>query len=208
MNVYTFDHPVKKELEDVIGLRGDMQTARDCIRLLIGPPASLGGARLLSRALYTQALVSYVRCFASGRRKWLRRELFADRPDLAARHEDLKAMRDKHVAHSAEYAEHVSVVVAAEHETAPAVGLSVRNWFFVGDGPDGLATFLELVEFVEAHLAEEEIRLGNEVATLVLGEGATWQSALQAFSEATSYHHPVYGMTKQLVRGEDDGIVC
>lgn len=74
MNVYAFDHPRAKDLADVIGLRFDMQTARDCIRLLIGPPASLGGAGLLSQAVYTQALVSYIRCFASGRRKWLRKD--------------------------------------------------------------------------------------------------------------------------------------
>jgi hypothetical protein len=174
MNVYTFDHPKAKELADVIGLRSDLETARDCLRLLIGPPASLGGSSLLSRALYTQALVSYVRCFASGRRKWLRREFFADRPDLGVRHDEDKEARDKHVAHSVDEREHVSIVVAAENPDAPAEGISVRSWFLVGEGPDDLRKFLELVEHVESHLAAEEKRLGDEIAELVLGSGSTW----------------------------------
>jgi hypothetical protein len=202
MNVYNFDNPIKSELEDVIGLRLDMRRARDCLRLLIGPPASLGGANLLSAALYTQALVSYVRCFASGRRKWLRKELFSERTELAARHEEVKATRDKHIAHSVDDREHVNVLVAAEDPGSPARGLGVRNWFFVSDDPTGLASLLELVEFVEAHLKEEETRLGNALAESVMGNGSTWASALESFNEATSYVDPVYGPTREQPRQE------
>lgn len=33
MNVYGFDHPLKDELEAVIGLALDIHRARDCLRL-------------------------------------------------------------------------------------------------------------------------------------------------------------------------------
>lgn len=130
--------------------------------------------------------------------------LFVQHPELGARHEELKAIRDKHIAHSADNGEHVGIVIAAENVTGAAQGIGVRNWFFAGDGPEALKGFLELVEFVAAHLAAEELRLGNEVAKLVMGEGATWEQALQAFGEATSFHHPVYGPTKGFVYGKDD----
>ncbi len=64
MQVYGFNHPLKKQLEDAIGLQQDMERAQSCLQLLIGPPPMLGGAGLFVTALYTQALVSYVRCFA------------------------------------------------------------------------------------------------------------------------------------------------
>ncbi|WP_158656348.1 hypothetical protein, partial [Ralstonia mannitolilytica] len=75
MQVYGFYHPLKKQLEDAIGLQRDMERAQSCLQLLIGPPAMLGGASLFVTALYTQALVSYVRCFAKGRRGCLNRDI-------------------------------------------------------------------------------------------------------------------------------------
>ncbi len=196
MQVYGFNHPLKKQLEDAIGLQQDMERAQSCLQLLIGPPPMLGGAGLFVTALYTQALVSYVRCFAKGRRGFLNRDIFGGRPDLATRHEKAKGTRDRHIAHSVDEHEHVNVLVAAEHEHAAAVGLGVRSWFFTSDDVEGLSELLELVQYVLQHLNEKVECLGNELAELIVGPGTTWRSANESFVEAVSYVDPVYGPTK------------
>lgn len=196
MQVYGFTHPLKKQLEDAIGLQGDMERAQSCLQLLIGPPAMLGGASLFVTALYTQALVSYVRCFAKGRRGCLNRDIFAGRPDMDSRHEKAKRTRDRHIAHSVDEHEHVNILVAAEHEQAPAVGLGVRAWFFTADGIEGLAELLELVQYVLRHLEEKVERLGNELAEQVVGPGTSWKAANESFADALAYVDPVYGPTR------------
>lgn len=197
MKLFGFDYPIKNKLEHVLGMLHDINIARDSLRLLIGPPIHLGGASLLSMALYTQALVSYVRCFASGRRSSLHRTIFDERPELAEIHDQFKGIRDKHISHSVDDSlEHVKIMVAAEDETAPARGLGVQFWHFVGDGPEELRKFLSLVEFVSDHLAKEETRLGDELAKRVLGPDATWKSAQRDFEESLEYNDPIYGRTK------------
>ncbi|MBW5284573.1 hypothetical protein ACS0Y7_04535 [Burkholderia gladioli] len=205
MKAFGFNYPLKNQLEHVLGMSHDMKTTRDCLRLLIGPPSNVGGASLISKALYTQALVSYVRCFASGRRNFLRRTIFDSRPDLADIHDQFKGMRDRHISHSVDDSlEHVKILVAAEDETAPAQGLGVQFWHFMGDGPDGLRKFLTLVEFVVDYLDNEETRLGDELAQRVLGPDTTWKAAKRAFNESLQYNDPVYGPTMLGGPSEDD----
>lgn len=185
-------------LEDMLGLAADLQRARDCLQLLIGPPESLGGAGLLGAALYTQALVSYVRCFASGRRHFLKRDIFANHPELVAEHDRAKATRDRHISHSVDELEHVNVLVAAESPDSAALGLGVRYWFFVRDEIDGLKRMLELVKFVDSHVADEIERLGDRVATDIMGSPTSWADANKRFALALSFDDPVYGPTSPL----------
>ena len=181
-SAYGFNHPLKTEVENLLSLHADIMRARSALGILISPINDRGiDAGVIGSALYTQALVSYARCFSSGRRKGLQPSIFDPKPELLAIHLDIKAIRDKHVAHPVNELEHCNVLVAAENLEAPAVGLGVRYWFLVGGDQQSLRDFLKITEFAAKHVLKQVHVKGNELAKAVIGPRATWKSAQVAF---------------------------
>jgi hypothetical protein len=181
MHPYGFDHPLKASLEHLLSARGDIHRAKEAIQILVGAPMLFRESGVVARALYTQALVSYVRCFTSGRRKGLDTAIFSDREDMLTAHNEFKDIRDKHVAHPVGKLEHWGILVAAKDPNSPAVGLGLQNWFYVGAPLAELKAFLKLILFVENHLDDEVNRTGDLLAKAIVGPKATWRSAERAF---------------------------
>lgn len=184
INLYSFQHPNKGRLEDLQMIRSDLGRAAECLRILLGPPPLHTHAPLFASALQTQALVSYVRCFSTGRRTALNRDLFASSAKYAKDHEEFKKLRDQHVAHPAGPHEHNELLVAAHSPDARAVGIGSYNYFFAGFPPKDLARFLSLVRFVTREAELEERKLGDQLAKEMMGPGATYRKALSRFAAA------------------------
>ena len=194
-SAFGFDHPLKAELEHLLSIAADLRRTATALRFLVSPftpPPIMREAGVLGMALYTQALVSYVRCFSSGRRKGLSQDIFAKKPELLVAHIDIKSIRDKHVAHPVSEHEHCNVLVAAENPDAPAVGLGVRYWFFAGGDQKHMRLFLKVTEFASKHVQREIKLKGNELARLVMGPRATWKSAQTSFHSCLN-EEQVYG---------------
>jgi len=194
-NAFGFNHPLKAEFEHLLSVEADLRRAATALRCLVSPsPVMLEGG-IFGAALYTQALVSYVRCFSSGRRKGLNQDIFAKNPALLAAHADIKSIRDKHVSHPVSEHEHCNVLVAAENQDAPAVGLGVRYWFFVGGDQKHMRQFLKVTEFASKYVQREIKVKGDKLAKLVIGPRATWKSAQASFHRCLN-HEQVYGPTR------------
>ena len=191
-SAYGFNHPLKAELEQLLSIAADLRRTTTALRFVVSPSPLMREAGILGMALYTQALVSYVRCFSSGRRKGLNQDIFAKKPELLAAHSDIKAIRDKHVAHPVSEHEHCNVLVAAENPDAPAVGLGVRYWFLAGGDEKHMKLFLKVAEFASKHVQREIAVKGNELAKLVIGPRATWKNAQVSFHRCLS-DEQVYG---------------
>jgi hypothetical protein len=191
-SAYGFNHPLKAELEHMLSIAADLRRTTTALRFVASPSPLMREAGILGMALYTQALVSYVRCFSSGRRKGLNQDIFAKKPELLAAHTDIKTIRDKHVAHPVSEHEHCNVLVAAENPDAPAVGLGVRYWFLAGGDEKHIKLFLKVAEFASKHVQREITAKGNELAKLVIGPRATWKNAQASFNRCLS-DEQVYG---------------
>lgn len=198
LSAFGFSDPLKSELERLITIQADLRRTVSCLQMLVPPSRLMRESGVIGMALYTQALVSYVRCFTSGRRKGLNPEIYALKPDLLALHGSIKDLRDKHVAHAVGNDEHCNVLVAAKDTTSPAAGLGVRYWFFAGGDDKHMRGFLRLAEYAQRHVANEVTSTGNALAKKVLGPRATWKKAQQAFSQTVS-EEAVYGP----IRNED-----
>jgi hypothetical protein len=196
-NAFGFSHPLKTEVEHLLSIAADLNRARSALCFLISPSAGdrAVDAGVIGAALYTQALVSYARCFSSGRRKGIQPEIFTTKPELLAAHMDIKSIRDKHVAHPVSEHEHCSVLVAAENPDAPAVGLGVRYWFYVSGDQKHMRLFLKVTEFAEKYVRKQISAKGNELAKLVMGPQATWKAAQETFHKCVT-NEQVFGPTK------------
>lgn len=131
-NLYKFEHRHKDRLEDLQMIRSDLARAIECVRILVGPPPLHKHAPLFAMALQTQALVSYVRCFSTGRRAALNRDVFSKKPLLEKEHDEFKKFRDQHIAHSAGPHEHNELIVAAKSAESAAHGIGSYNFFLLG----------------------------------------------------------------------------
>jgi hypothetical protein len=192
LTVFQFEHPLKSDLERLWTIEADLARTLQALELLIGPPEFFRVAGYFASALYTQALVSYVRCFTSGRRKGLERSLLEEHPELLKIHDDIKEIRDRHVSHPVSDYERCNLLVAAESADSPARGLGVHHLFFSGAGPQDLKNFRKLVSFVHRQITAQLNQVGNQIAKEAIGKRATWKSAQKNFWSSVS-GEDVYG---------------
>jgi hypothetical protein len=111
---------------------------------------------LLIEALWTAALVKYVRCFTSGKRFGLDVSVFDGCSGANETHQYYKDMRDKHVAHSVNPFEGVAVGVLLEGELGQhtATGIVVLQHRLVCTDQSGVQTLQRL-----ASVAQKNVRL-------------------------------------------------
>jgi hypothetical protein len=111
-------------LADLFGAAYDLETALEFCRRL---ETALGSSPIdtpLLDALTSAFVVRYARCFASGVRQRLPQRLIEDLPpDTRRLHDDLVALRDKHIAHSVNpFEENFVTVHVREAPDTPALG--------------------------------------------------------------------------------------
>ncbi|MGV3681343.1 MAG: hypothetical protein ACO1PM_16705 [Acidovorax sp.] len=181
LSPYSFDDPLKDELESLITIEGDLQRAIRSLQLLAPPAQLLQESGVIGSALYTQALISYSRCFATGKRSKLNSSIFSGNAHQLALHQEIKDLRDKHAAHSVGPHEHCSIMVAAKDPNSKAEGLGVQYWFFVGGDAAHMKAFLKLAMFAQKHVRAERKRVGDQLAKKYLGPRSTWQKAQEHF---------------------------
>lgn len=188
MQAMNFQSRTKVELETMLSIQADLNRAKGSLDALLqrqAPDETMA-------ALYTQFLISYMRSFASGRRKGLEEDIFTDQKVLAI-HKEIKGVRNRHIAHPVSHHEHCVVLAAVpDLSRDEAVGLGVRYWFFVADEPNKLTEYRRPLDFALSYVNGEAERLGDQLAHELLGEGHTWKSAQTAFWSALS-PEDVYG---------------
>jgi hypothetical protein len=90
-----------QRLADLYSLSFDLEFCVECCDRLVQGVAGNCQDVPLEQALWTAALISYSRCFASGRRFGLSESTFEDQDPLAVKlHKSFRATRDKYIAHS------------------------------------------------------------------------------------------------------------
>lgn len=191
---FSFEHPLKSELERLLSLENDLRRAQGAIQTLINSTHLLQGSGTISTALYTQALVSYIRCFSSGRRKGIERSIFDASPELALVHDKIKQIRDKHVAHQIGKLERWDILVAAKDSTSRAIGLGVHFWSYAYAARADLLKFQKLTKFVTKHVEANIKSLGDSLAKKAIGPRATWRSAQKSFYKNIT-QEDIYGPT-------------
>jgi hypothetical protein len=95
--------PSAQELIDLTSIFQDLGFVVACCDRLLDPLESSDRDNVLAQALWSAALVAYVRCFGSGKRVGLDASFLEQvglEGEVQAWHRYLRNMRDKHIAHS------------------------------------------------------------------------------------------------------------
>lgn len=182
---YSFSHPDKERLEHLLSVRGDLGRADEALSSLLDRAAMFGGGGLLAEAVFTLAIVAYVRCFASGRRKGLNPSIFDNKPRLQKAHEEFKAIRDQHIAHAVGVLENLHVFVAADNASSPARGVGALGVFFSHTQKRSTLTLLrQVVRHAVRHVDSEVETVGSKLASDLMKREIPWARAQSAFRNA------------------------
>lgn len=128
---------LRKSLEHMT----DLQHVVNCCSLLLEPASEDDSPQ--TQALYESAVITYARCFNSGRRSKITEQTIADTaaPEAVIWHRYFMKMRDQHVAHTVLPHAHLSVGVvtsplgASPFEVLGSAHMTARR---VSDGEEGL----------------------------------------------------------------------
>jgi hypothetical protein len=161
-----------KELADLIGLHNDLASVVEMTRrlseMLRQDEQDQDG--LMVKSLWTSALVTYIRCFASGKRYGLTESIYSELPgEPTTTHKYYKDTRDKHIAHSVNaFEETVIGIILSNEESQPIEVLGVANLTVhrISDSVEGIDQLGVLAEFARRYIAQK----GQEVQDKILNK--------------------------------------
>lgn len=165
---YELPGPEARKLASLVAVVADLESARRAaIRLFdllrteaaareAGEPVGDESGHL-GEALYTAALITYSRAFASGRRIGLTEMEFDGIDGALEVHRYFRRMRDQHIAHNVLPFEEIKIgaVLGPDddrggEQVQSIVTLSARR---LTDDADGIANFIRLIELVKEKVA-------------------------------------------------------
>lgn len=164
-----------RQFADAVSILSDLGFVIDSLSRLIDLLSGDDVDGVLARALWTSALVVYVRCFATGKRAPLTDEVFdgirGPEHSAAEVHSYFKNMRDKHIAHSVNPFEQVTVALMLSPETADhreVEGVGTLTMHQVSGSSEGAQSLLELARIAHRKTSEKAQQL--QAAVLAKGE--------------------------------------
>lgn len=124
----------------------DLQHVISASKLLVNMLQQSERDSTIVRSLWSSALISYVRCFASGRRAKLDKKIYVDLlGDPIGTHQYYKDTRDKHIAHPVNAFEEVGVGLLLDEAGNVCIGHLAT--FRICDDAEGVAQLSRLATF-------------------------------------------------------------
>lgn len=170
------DFEEARRYADVVSIANDLRYVLEVLgRLehLLAAPGETDG--LLAKSYWSSALITYVRCFSTGKRSSLKPDVFdgLSGPTHTALevHNHFKDMRDKHVAHSVNPYEQTSVALMLAPEGSgkrQVEGVGVLTMQHVSATTEGVLSLTELAKVALRFVLAEGEQLQAEV--LRIGE--------------------------------------
>jgi hypothetical protein len=178
--LFEFQHKRKAELEAWLVMEARLDEVIEALETLperltwspktrTSPPLPTGHS-IRVRSLYCFAAVTYIRCFATGRRSRLG---ISQVPNVTAKdlvlHESIRLMRNQHLAHAVADEEGAHIYLHAKpHERAPS-RFNVFNVILASENKATIRRFAVLAKKVRAFVRTRIAAAGDEIAQSFFG---------------------------------------
>jgi hypothetical protein len=166
-----------RELADALSVAMDLDFVIEVLTRLAQHLREPDPDGVHARAYWSAALIAYVRCFATGKRAALTPDVFEgiSGPEHSAEvvHQHFKDMRDKHIAHSVNPFEQVTVALMLSPESSTerkVEGVGTLMMQHLSPTVEGVESLLELAKIARRHVAARV--KDAQAATLAKGEEA------------------------------------
>jgi hypothetical protein len=161
-----------QDLVDLIGLHTDLASVVEVTRRLseMLRQNEQDHDALIVQSLWTSALVTYVRCFASGKRYGLTERIYSELPgEPIDTHRYYKDTRDKHIAHSVNAFEETvvgGILSDQELESIEVLGVANLTAHRISDSAGGVDQLRGLAEHARRYIAQK----GHEAEEKILNK--------------------------------------
>lgn len=159
--------PAAQDLAGIAGVVNDLSFAVDAVARLLAMPEKTRDDITLTRALWSSALIAYMRCFSPGVRYSLKPTIFSTVPGADAAHQFFSDLRNKHVAHPVNAFEDCGVGLLVDPGTAQVLHAGELLLFQLTPGEQNLKVFQSLTKHALEWAEAERQRL----RTVVIAEG-------------------------------------
>lgn len=148
-----------KKLADLSSIFQDLKFTIEILKRLIKLLKDKSEDIILVESLWTTALVSYARCFSSGKRFGLKKNIFKNKNlkgDPVGCHNYYINLRNKHIAHSVNPFEQIVVDLQLSNPKEKKVlGVSVLSQKLICSSIEGVETLIRLVIIVFKEVKEQ-----------------------------------------------------
>ncbi len=166
--VLRFESDEAKKLAELVSIRQDLTFVMEATKHLSKLMRENSEDHIQIRCLWSAALVAYIRCFTSGTRFGLNKDIFSTTDGGETTHQYFKDIRDKHIAHSVNPFEEVQVgLVLSEHSEEDFSGVVKLSAFRLTDDIHNILELACLAEYARQVIE----RQGKELEAKVLEQG-------------------------------------
>lgn len=161
-----------KVLADLASIHQDLVFTRDALMRLIQLLTDGSQDHILIQSYWSAALVAYVRCFSTGKRYGLTPDIYKHLDGAIDCHNYYKDMRDKHIAHSVNPFEQVTVDVQlspSDSDKKEVLGVAVLTMKFMVPEVNGVVDCLRLTSVALKHIVDRCKEYENKVLEVAKG---------------------------------------
>ena len=147
-----------RKLADLASIYQDLSYVVDALERLKVLLDEDSDDHVLIQSYWTAALISYVRCFSTGKRLGLSESIFDSWDGAAEVHQFYRNLRDKHIAHSVNPFEQIVVglvLSAARGEGRGVEGVATLSQKLIAETSEGVETLLRLAKFAHGVVARQ-----------------------------------------------------
>ena len=155
--------PATLDLAGIAGVVFDLSFAADAVARLLAIPKKTRDDHTLTRALWSSALIAYIRCFSSGVRYSLKPTIFSAIPDADVAHKFFSDLRNRHIAHPVNAFEDCAVGLGVPPGTTEVLFVGEVLLFHLTPGEPNLKVFERLTQHALQWAEAERQRLRSVV---------------------------------------------
>lgn len=159
--------PAAQDLAGIAGVVNDLSFAADAVARLLAIPEKARDDNTLTRALWSSALIAYIRCFSEGVRYSLKPTIFSATPGADVAHEFFRNLRNKHIAHPVNAFEGCGVGLLVSPDTMEVSGVGELLLFQITPSEQNLKVFQSLTQ----HALQSANAECQRLRSVVIAEG-------------------------------------
>ena len=162
--LFEMDTPEFKKYGDLFSIMLELDSVMKICRFLIKNVDNNKVDPLIKESMWTTAVIKYSRCFKSGKRFGLKKDVFSGLlGEPYKTHKFFMDMRDKHIAHSVNPYEQVNVGLFVDEKKKKIIGVGCLHGRLIISSKDGVTQLGMLAKHIIIKLKERFEEIGKEL---------------------------------------------
>jgi hypothetical protein len=161
--ILRFESDESIKLADLVSIKQNLFFVEQVTERLLSLTSESNQDSVLLQSLWSAALVAYIRCFSSGKRFGLTKDIFLKTHGGEETHQYFKDVRDKHIAHSVNPFEEVQIGLVLSQPDQCVSSVACLSTFRLIDDTHNVKQLGQLAKYarqnIEGQVKEMEVKV-------------------------------------------------